>query len=51
MTNPSLKDLNLLSKELNKITKLLAKERGITVLKRILLTNLWHVSQYILQIL
>ena len=29
MTNPSLKDLNLSPKELNKITKLLAKERGI----------------------
>ena len=29
MTNPSLKDLNRSSKELNKITKLLAKEIGI----------------------
>ena len=29
MTNPSLKNLNLSSKELNKIIKLLAKERGI----------------------
>ena len=29
MTNPSLKDLNLSSEELNKTTKLLVKERGI----------------------
>ena len=29
MLNPSLKDLNLSSKELKEITKLLAKERGI----------------------
>ena len=29
MTNPSSKDLNLSSKELNKITELLPKERGI----------------------
>ena len=29
MTNPSLKDLNLSSKELNEITKILAKKRGI----------------------
>ena len=29
MTTPSLKNLNLSPEELNKITKLLAKERGI----------------------
>ena len=29
MPNPSLKDLRLSSQELNKVTKLLAKERGI----------------------
>ena len=42
MTNPSLKYLNRSSKELNKITKLPAKERGIKASKRILLTNLWY---------
>ena len=34
MTIPSLKDLNLSSKELNKITKLLTKERGVTGYER-----------------
>ena len=29
MINPSLRDLNLSPKELNKVTKLLTKERGI----------------------
>ena len=43
MPKPSLKDFSLLPEELNKVTKLLAKERGIKGYKRMSENNLLSV--------